>query len=103
MLRSHTNVNLPSALEEYAGRSEVDELNVAPGLVYCRDAVDHSHLGEPHQVDVWRIRSTPDTGDEDMLAMIGRGSASRRRVEDDQCCAPLHDWRPANRRPPRGE
>ncbi len=71
MLRSHTSAVLPSALEEYAGRREVDELIVAPGLVYRRDAVDRSHVGEPHQVDLWRIRSTPDTGDEDMLTMIG--------------------------------
>ncbi len=71
MLRSHTSAELPIALEDYAGRSEVDELIVAPGLVYRRDAVDRSHVGEPHQVDLWRIRSTPDTGDEDMLTMIG--------------------------------
>lgn len=72
MLRSHTSAELPTALEDYAGRSEIDELIVAPGLVYRRDAVDRSHVGEPHQVDLWRIRSTPDTGDEDMLTMIGR-------------------------------
>jgi phenylalanyl-tRNA synthetase alpha chain len=71
MLRSHTSAELPIALEDYAGRSEVDELIVDPGLVYRRDAVDRSHVGEPHQVDLWRIRSTPDTGDEDMLTMIG--------------------------------
>ncbi len=72
MLRSHTSAELPTALEEYAGRSEVDELIVAPGLVYRRDVVDRSHVGEPHQVDLWRIRSAPDTSDEDMLTMIGR-------------------------------
>lgn len=72
MLRSHTSAELPTALQDYSGRSEVDELIVAPGLVYRRDAVDRSHVGEPHQVDLWRIRSTPDTGDEDMLTMIGR-------------------------------
>jgi phenylalanyl-tRNA synthetase alpha chain len=44
---------------------------VAPGLVYRRDAVDRHHVGEPHQVDLWRIRSTSATGDADMLAMIG--------------------------------
>lgn len=72
MLRSHTSAELPAALEEYAGRREVDELIVAPGLVYRRDAVDRSHVGEPHQVDLWRIRSTPATSDEDMLSMISR-------------------------------
>ncbi len=72
MLRSHTSAELPTALEDYAGRGEVDELLVVPGLVYRRDVVDRTHVGEPHQVDLWRIRSTPHTDDEDLLAMIGR-------------------------------
>lgn len=71
MLRSHTSAELPTALEDYAGQADVDELVVAPGLVYRRDAVDRSHVGEPHQVDLWRIRNTPDTDDNDMLTMIG--------------------------------
>jgi len=71
MLRSHTSADLPTALEAYAGRSGVDELIVVPGLVYRRDVVDRSHVGEPHQVDLWRIRSTPDSDDGDMLTMIG--------------------------------
>lgn len=72
MLRSHMSAELPTALEHYAGRTGVDELIVAPGLVYRRDAVDRRHVGEPHQVDLWRIRSAPDTDDGDMLTMIGR-------------------------------
>lgn len=72
MLRSHTSAELPNALEDYAGRRDVDELIVTPGLVYRRDAVDRSHVGEPHQVDLWRIRSTSDIDDDDMLAMIAR-------------------------------
>lgn len=72
MLRSHTSAELPVALEDYAGRTGVDELIVAPGLVYRRDAVDRSHVGEPHQVDLWRIRSTASTDDAGMLRMIGR-------------------------------
>ncbi|MCT1479100.1 hypothetical protein [Microbacterium sp. p3-SID336] len=70
MLRSHTSAELPTALEDYEGRTDIDELIVAPGLVYRRDAVDRSHVGEPHQVDLWRIRSTSDTDDKDMIAMI---------------------------------
>ncbi|HLR83405.1 MAG TPA: hypothetical protein VK059_00565, partial [Nocardioidaceae bacterium] len=71
MLRSHTSAMLPAALEDYAADTCVDELIVAPGLVYRRDAVDRNHVGEPHQVDLWRIRSTPMTDDADMLTMIG--------------------------------
>ncbi|WP_131103663.1 hypothetical protein [Ornithinimicrobium sufpigmenti] len=70
MLRSHTSAELPKALEQYADRTGIDELIVVPGLVYRRDVVDRSHVGEPHQVDLWRIRDTPDVSDEDMLDMI---------------------------------
>ena len=70
MLRSHTSALLPSALEAYAGRAAVDELIVAAGPVYRRDAMDRTHVGEPHQVDLWRIRSTAPTDDADMLTMI---------------------------------
>ncbi|RWZ67760.1 hypothetical protein ELQ92_00330 [Labedella populi] len=70
MLRSHTSAALPTALEDYAGQDGVDELIVAPGLVYRRDVVDRSHVGEPHQVDLWRVRETADTDDGDMLTMI---------------------------------
>ncbi len=71
MLRSHTSAELPRALDDYADRTAVDELIVVPGLVYRRDVVDRHHVGEPHQVDLWRLRSTPDTSDDDLRAMIG--------------------------------
>ncbi|MUN64615.1 hypothetical protein GMA12_15940 [Kocuria sediminis] len=71
LLRTHTSAELPTALQDYRGRSDVDELLVVPGLVHRRDVVDRTHVGEPHQVDLWRIRSTPRTTDEDMLGMIG--------------------------------
>ena len=45
----------------FAFATSFDELIVAQGLVYRRDAVDRSHVGAPHQVDLWRIRSTPAT------------------------------------------
>ncbi|MFF0991411.1 PheS-related mystery ligase SrmL [Kocuria nitroreducens] len=70
LLRTHTSAELPTALQDYRGRSDIDELLVVPGLVHRRDVVDRTHVGEPHQVDLWRIRSTPHTTDEDMLDMI---------------------------------
>jgi hypothetical protein len=53
------------------GFGNVDDLIVAPGLVYRRDAVDRNHVGEPHQVGLWRIRSTPTIDDADMLMVVG--------------------------------
>ena len=34
-----------------------DRLHVLPGLVYRRDAVDRTHVGTPHQVDLWRLKA----------------------------------------------
>ena len=74
MLRSHTSADIPHALERYRTcPGPVDELIVVPGLVYRRDVVDRTHVGEPHQVDLWRLRSTPETTDaalEQMIALL---------------------------------
>ncbi|HEX6514362.1 MAG TPA: hypothetical protein VF049_02220 [Nocardioidaceae bacterium] len=71
MLRSHTSADIPRTLERYrACRGPVDELIVIPGLVYRRDVVDRTHVGEPHQVDLWRLRSTPETTDTDLDQMV---------------------------------
>ncbi|QGN34726.1 hypothetical protein [Microlunatus sp. Gsoil 973] len=72
MLRSHTSANIPYAISRYAVRlAPVDELITVPGLAYRRDVVDRTHVGEPHQVDLWRLRSVPDTTEDDLLIMIG--------------------------------
>lgn len=74
MLRSHTSAAIPSALRRYRDTihdgGTLDELLVVPGLVHRRDAVDRTHVGEPHQVDLWRIRSAPDTTPDDLEAMV---------------------------------
>ncbi|WP_378730889.1 hypothetical protein [Nocardia brasiliensis] len=71
MLRSHTTADIPETLRRYAGvATEVDELIVVPGLTYRRDVVDRIHVGEPHQVDLWRLRSRPDTGDHEVHEMV---------------------------------
>lgn len=58
MLRAHTTAALPQLLEELAVRNDDpdDVVLTVPGLVYRRDAIDRHHVGEPHQIDVWRIR-----------------------------------------------
>jgi phenylalanyl-tRNA synthetase alpha chain len=71
MLRSHTSADIPHTLEAYRMRpGPVDELIVIPGIVYRRDVVDRTHVGEPHQVDLWRLRSTPQTTDSDLDQMV---------------------------------
>jgi phenylalanyl-tRNA synthetase alpha chain len=52
VLRTHTTAAIPTAL----AATGTDRLIVCPGLVYRRDVVDHLHVGEPHQVDIWIVR-----------------------------------------------
>ncbi|MBT2585162.1 hypothetical protein [Arthrobacter sp. ISL-95] len=58
MLRSHTSASIPSLLRSLDPEELLDELWVVPGLVYRRDSIDRTHVGTPHQVDLWRVCST---------------------------------------------
>jgi phenylalanyl-tRNA synthetase alpha chain len=73
LLRSQTSAMIPAALDALAADpSWRDVVLVCPGLVYRRDCIDRHHVGEPHQVDVWRIRrGGAALGDDDLRAMIG--------------------------------
>lgn len=71
MLRSHTSASIPALLRAYTDSAEVDELLVMPGLVYRRDAIDRTHVGTPHQVDLWRVSSTQALTPDDLQTMIG--------------------------------
>src|SRR5262249_33700174 len=42
-----------------------------PGLVYRRDVVDRLHVGEPHQLDLWRVRAGAPLVRRDLEQMIG--------------------------------
>lgn len=73
MLRSHTSADIPETLDSYSNRDgaeDVDELIAIPGMVYRRDIVDRTHVGEPHQVDLWRLRSSPGTSEDDLQEMV---------------------------------
>ena len=73
MLRSHTSADITATLDTYRDRhgvGGVDELIAIPGLVYRRDVVDRTHVGEPHQVDLWRLRSMPRATEEDLEEMV---------------------------------
>src|SRR5262245_38366491 len=71
MLRSHTSAMVPPLLDDLAAAPEPDVLLACTGIVYRRDAIDRYHVGEPHQLELWRIRTTgrPLTAD-DLDAMI---------------------------------
>jgi phenylalanyl-tRNA synthetase alpha chain len=69
LLRSQTSAAVPSALRAVAATAPDDVLVCAPGLVYRRDAIDRLHVGEPHQLDLWRVMARPTTP-VDLEAMI---------------------------------
>jgi phenylalanyl-tRNA synthetase alpha chain len=71
LLRTQTSAMVPRALRMIAPARYEDVLLACPGLTYRRDAIDRLHVGEPHQLDLWRISQRPLTRD-DLVAMIER-------------------------------
>src|SRR6185503_14365556 len=70
VLRTHTTAMVPGALRELAPGACDDVLLACPGIVYRRDSIDRLHTGEPHQLDLWRIRRRAPLGPNDLRAMI---------------------------------
>jgi phenylalanyl-tRNA synthetase alpha chain len=56
LLRTQTSAMIPPLLRRLAAAVPEDVLLVCPGLVWRRDRIDRLHVGEPHQLDLWRIR-----------------------------------------------
>lgn len=60
MLRAHTSAAMPLLHERIAEgelhAGEDDLVLAVAGLTYRRDVVDRHHVGEPHQLDLWRLR-----------------------------------------------
>lgn len=71
MLRSHTSASIPTLLHALPTKVGYDRLLVLPRLVYRRDAIDRTHVGAPHQVDLWRMSSTTELTSADLQMMIG--------------------------------
>jgi phenylalanyl-tRNA synthetase alpha chain len=69
LLRTQTSAMIPPLLAILAGAEVGDVLCACPGIVYRRDAIDRLHTGEPHQLDLWRIRAAP-LGEGDLSQMI---------------------------------
>jgi phenylalanyl-tRNA synthetase alpha chain len=71
VLRTHTSAMIPALLENLAGSAAQDVWLSCPGMVYRRDSIDRTHTGEPHQLDLWRIRSDlPRLESSDLEEMI---------------------------------
>jgi phenylalanyl-tRNA synthetase alpha chain len=71
MLRSHTTARIPVLLRRLATAGPADVLLSVPGICYRRDSIDRTHVGEPHQMDLWRIRvGGPALTGHDLTAMV---------------------------------
>lgn len=71
LLRTQTSASIPGALERLAlSDSKPDWLIACPGMVYRRDAIDRLHTGEPHQLDLWRVRRGEPLAAGDLEQMI---------------------------------
>jgi phenylalanyl-tRNA synthetase alpha chain len=72
LLRTHMTAIVPKAIRHLVRPDGAGDLVVAcPGLVYRRDVVDRLHVGEPHQLDLWRVRRGSPLTARDLDEMIG--------------------------------
>lgn len=70
LLRTQTSAMIPGLLRRLAEAPPEDVLLACPGLVYRRDCIDRMHTGEPHQMDLWRIRRGAPLTPADLREMI---------------------------------
>lgn len=70
LLRTQTSAMIPGLLRRLAEAPPEDVLLACPGLVYRRDCIDRLHTGEPHQMDLWRVRRGAPLGVADLREMI---------------------------------
>ncbi len=66
LLRTQMTSSIPPALKSV----NKDTLLICPGIVYRRDVVDKTHVGEPHQMDIWRITNDKVYNREDLLDLV---------------------------------
>jgi phenylalanyl-tRNA synthetase alpha chain len=69
VLRTHASAMIPGLLRTIAAAEYADVLLVCVGLAYRRDRIERLSVGEPHQLDLWRISRTPLV-DRDLIRMI---------------------------------
>lgn len=56
ILRTQMSSVIPSLLRKYQQKQlNNNQLWMCPGIVYRRDVRDKTHIGEPHQLDIWYV------------------------------------------------
>jgi phenylalanyl-tRNA synthetase alpha chain len=67
ILRTQTTSGIPQLLKEITSS---DSIYLLPGMVYRRDVIDRTHVGEPHQLDIWRISNKKRYTRQDLLELV---------------------------------
>jgi phenylalanyl-tRNA synthetase alpha chain len=91
LLRTQTSAMVPPLLRRLAVAPQDDVLLACPGLVWRRDRIDRLHVGEPHQLDLWRIRrGAPLAGAEldDMIRSVVAAVAPGRELRTQRTVHP---------------
>lgn len=71
VLRTHTSAAIPEWLKRVPKANISDTIVLLPGMCYRRDVVDKTHCGEPHQMDIWRIkRGRPRFDRSDLIDLV---------------------------------
>ena len=69
ILRTQMTSVMPSVLKNFAKNPNSKTLWMCPGMVYRRDVVDRTHVGEPHQMDIWMLKEG-QTSRADLIELI---------------------------------
>ncbi len=91
LLRTQTSAMIPPLLRRLADAPPEDVLLACPGLVWRRDRIDRLHVGEPHQLDLWRIRrgAPLDTRElDEMIRLVVEAVAPGREVRTERTVHP---------------
>lgn len=67
ILRTQMTSTIPSLLRNY--QNDGDKLYLCPGIVYRRDVRDKTHVGEPHQMDIWYLTNKKQSR-KDLLQLV---------------------------------
>jgi phenylalanyl-tRNA synthetase alpha chain len=71
VLRTHTSAAIPVWLEKAKKEQMEDRIVFIPGICYRRDVVDKTHCGEPHQLEIWRVKKgAPRLERKDLINLI---------------------------------
>lgn len=56
VLRTQTTSAIPPLFKTLSPKKLEDYMVFCPGICFRRDVLDRKHVGEPHQLDIWRIK-----------------------------------------------